>query len=143
MVFGWVFADHQPGGTGAASETGASRNALATRLPAFFVIGLGCFVAALATLFLRRPSAAPSRRQSSGAGYPPQIWLRHALNSAARRQHRKLAQRALHHEIAEIHVEVVGNAVIPVAHAHLVVGLLAGSVAIEESHVDSPAGQSR
>jgi sugar phosphate permease len=58
VVFGWVFAAHQLGGAVAAWGTGASRDALATYLPAFFVTGLACFVAALATLFLRRPSAA-------------------------------------------------------------------------------------
>jgi predicted MFS family arabinose efflux permease len=62
VVFGWVFAGHQLGGAVAAWATGASRDALASYLPAFFVTGLICFVAALATLALRRPSApVPAR----------------------------------------------------------------------------------
>jgi predicted MFS family arabinose efflux permease len=68
VVFGWVFAAHQLGGAVAAWGTGASRDALATYLPAFFATGLACFVAALATLVLRRPPAAlPVPAQASGA----------------------------------------------------------------------------
>jgi len=57
VVFGWVFTGHQLGAAVAAWGAGASRDILASYLPAFFVTGLACFVAALATLALRRPSA--------------------------------------------------------------------------------------
>ena len=59
MVFGWIFAAHQLGGALAAWGTGASRDALSTYLPAFFIAGLVCFLAALAALALRR--TAPPR----------------------------------------------------------------------------------
>ena len=54
MVFGWIFAAHQLGGATAAWGAGASRDALASYLPAFFAAGIACFVAALAALAVRR-----------------------------------------------------------------------------------------
>ncbi len=59
VVFGWIFAAHQIGGAVAAWGAGTSRDVMATYLPAFFVAGLACFVAALATFALRR-RAPPS-----------------------------------------------------------------------------------
>ena len=60
MVFGWIFAAHQLGGAVAAWATGASRDMLATYLPAFFVAGLACFLAATAAISLRRPALVPA-----------------------------------------------------------------------------------
>jgi predicted MFS family arabinose efflux permease len=54
LVFGWIFAAHQMGAAVAAWGGGASRDALASYLPAFFVAGLACFIAAAASLAIRR-----------------------------------------------------------------------------------------
>jgi MFS family permease len=63
MVFGWIFAGHQLGAATAAFGAGLSRTVLATYLPAFFVAGALCVVAALITLAISRPPkpvAAPA-----------------------------------------------------------------------------------
>jgi MFS family permease len=54
MVFGWIFAAHQIGAAVAAWGAGASRDVLASYLPAFFTAGIACFIAALAALAIRR-----------------------------------------------------------------------------------------
>ncbi|MBM6594349.1 MFS transporter [Microvirga pudoricolor] len=70
MVFGWVFAGHQLGAATAAYGAGFSRTEFATYLPAFFIAGTLCFLAALAVLTLGRsgtetvaaaPGPAPAR----------------------------------------------------------------------------------
>jgi MFS family permease len=61
LVFGWIFAGHQLGAGAAAFGAGLSRTVLATYLPAFFVAGALCVVAALITLAIARhpkPAAA-------------------------------------------------------------------------------------
>jgi MFS family permease len=61
LVFGWIFAGHQLGAGAAAFGAGLSRTVLATYLPAFFVAGGLCVVAALITLAIARhpkPAAA-------------------------------------------------------------------------------------
>jgi MFS family permease len=63
MVFGWIFAGHQLGAATAAFGAGLSRTVFATYLPAFFVAGALCVVAALITLAISRPPklvAAPA-----------------------------------------------------------------------------------
>lgn len=68
VVFGWVFCGHQIGAAFATFAGGASRDALATYLPAFFTAGAACIVAALAALAIQRrpvqpviaPGAAPA-----------------------------------------------------------------------------------
>jgi sugar phosphate permease len=50
LVFGWIFAGHQIGAGVAAFGAGLSRTVLATYLPAFFVAGALCIVAALIVL---------------------------------------------------------------------------------------------
>ena len=61
MVFGWVFAAHQLGAALAALLGGASRDLLASYLPAFFFAGAACILAALAAVTVRRdPRRAPS-----------------------------------------------------------------------------------
>jgi MFS family permease len=59
LVFGWVFAGHQLGAGTAAFGAGLSRTLLATYLPAFFVAGALCVVAALMILMISRPVPKP------------------------------------------------------------------------------------
>jgi uncharacterized membrane protein YedE/YeeE len=58
MVFGWVFAGHQIGAATAAFGAGFSRTEFASYLPAFFVAGMLCLVAAMLVLTIARPSSA-------------------------------------------------------------------------------------
>ncbi len=66
VVFGWVFAAHQLGAATAAFGAGLSRAALATYLPAFYVAGAACLLAALLALAIRPgtgdPAAAAARQ---------------------------------------------------------------------------------
>lgn len=55
LVFGWVFAGHQLGAAFAAWGAGFSRTAYQTYLPAFFIAGVLCLIAALAILAVREP----------------------------------------------------------------------------------------
>ncbi|RVT43957.1 MFS transporter [Sphingobium algorifonticola] len=55
IVFGWIFAGHQIGAAMAAWGGGLSRTYLASYLPAFFIAGLLCWIAALAVLSLPGP----------------------------------------------------------------------------------------
>ena len=59
LVFGWIFAGHQMGAATAAFAGGLSRSALQTYLPAFYVAGALCVVAALLILTVRRKAPAP------------------------------------------------------------------------------------
>jgi MFS family permease len=54
LVFGWIFAGHQMGAGAAAFGAGLSRTMLASYLPAFFVAGALCVVAALIVLTISR-----------------------------------------------------------------------------------------
>ncbi|WP_316184837.1 MULTISPECIES: MFS transporter [unclassified Bradyrhizobium] len=54
LVFGWVFAGHQLGAGAAAFGAGLSRTLLASYLPAFFIAGALCIVAALLALAIAR-----------------------------------------------------------------------------------------
>jgi predicted MFS family arabinose efflux permease len=56
MVFGWIFAGHQLGAASAAFGAGLTRTLFDTYLPAFFVAGALCIVAALAILTVRKSS---------------------------------------------------------------------------------------
>ncbi len=58
IVFGWVFAGHQIGAATAAFGAGLVRTEYSTYLPAFFVAGALCLVAALAVITVRRSSGA-------------------------------------------------------------------------------------
>jgi sugar phosphate permease len=53
IVFGWIFAGHQMGSAAAAYGAGLSRTLYFSYLPAFFVAGLLCIIAALAFVALR------------------------------------------------------------------------------------------
>ena len=55
LVFGWIFAGHQIGAGLAAFAAGLSRTLLASYLPAFFVSGALCVVAALIAIAISRP----------------------------------------------------------------------------------------
>jgi predicted MFS family arabinose efflux permease len=57
MVFGWVFAGHQIGAASAAFGAGLVRTEYSTYLPAFFVAGVLCLIAAALVLTVRKPSA--------------------------------------------------------------------------------------
>ncbi|MDB5598671.1 MAG: arabinose efflux permease family protein [Xanthobacteraceae bacterium] len=63
MVFGWIFAGHQLGAASAAFGAGLSRTVLSSYLPAFFVAGALCLIAAALVLTLdkreRQPAKAP------------------------------------------------------------------------------------
>jgi MFS family permease len=54
LVFGWIFTGHQLGAAFAAFGAGLSRTMLATYLPAFFIAGALCVVAALIALAISR-----------------------------------------------------------------------------------------
>ncbi|UFZ05021.1 MFS transporter [Bradyrhizobium ontarionense] len=54
LVFGWVFAGHQLGAGTAAFGAGLSRTLLQSYLPAFFIAGALCIVAALLALAIAR-----------------------------------------------------------------------------------------
>ncbi len=58
IVFGWVFTAHQLGAALAAGLGGLSRDVLASYLPAFYLAGAACLVAAVLALTVRRPAAA-------------------------------------------------------------------------------------
>jgi MFS family permease len=60
LVFGWIFAGHQLGAGVAAFGGGLSRTVYESYLPAFFVAGALCIVAALIVLAISRPAAKPA-----------------------------------------------------------------------------------
>ena len=55
LVFGWIFAGHQLGAAFAAWGAGFSRTAYESYLPAFFIAGVLCLLAALAVVAIREP----------------------------------------------------------------------------------------
>jgi sugar phosphate permease len=55
LAFGWIFAGHQLGAGTAAFGAGLSRTVLDSYLPAFFVAGALCVIAALLALSISRP----------------------------------------------------------------------------------------
>jgi MFS family permease len=58
IVFGWVFAGHQIGAASAAFGAGLIRTEYFTYLPAFFIAGGLCIIAALAVISVRKSSGA-------------------------------------------------------------------------------------
>jgi sugar phosphate permease len=58
LIFGWIFTAHQLGSAVAAYGAGASRDVLASYLPAFASAGVACLLAALAVLAVRRQIAS-------------------------------------------------------------------------------------
>nr|WP_310345009.1 MFS transporter [Methylobacterium sp. BE186] len=65
LVFGWVFAGHQLGAAAAAYGAGLSRSELSSYLPAFFVAGALCLVAASLILVVGRPRPSVALRPSA------------------------------------------------------------------------------
>jgi MFS family permease len=57
IVFGWIFAGHQIGAATAALGAGLSRTEFATYLPAFFVAGALCLLAAALALTIANPKS--------------------------------------------------------------------------------------
>jgi MFS family permease len=57
MVFGWIFAGHQLGAASAAFGAGLVRTEFSTYLPAFFVAGGLCIIAAILVLTVRKSPA--------------------------------------------------------------------------------------
>ncbi|CAH1656643.1 MFS transporter [Hyphomicrobiales bacterium] len=55
LVFGWVFAGHQLGAAFAAWGGGFSRTAYESYLPAFFIAGILCLIAAISVVAIREP----------------------------------------------------------------------------------------
>ncbi len=55
LVFGWIFAGHQLGAAAAAFGAGLSRTLLDSYLPAFFIAGALCLIAAIFVLMISRP----------------------------------------------------------------------------------------
>ncbi len=55
LVFGWIFAGHQLGAAFAAWGAGFTRTAYESYLPAFFIAGVLCLLAALAVVTIREP----------------------------------------------------------------------------------------
>jgi hypothetical protein len=55
LVFGWLFVAHQMGGAMAALGAGVTRDLLASYLPAFFLAGFLCLLAAAAFTLMRKP----------------------------------------------------------------------------------------
>src|SRR3982075_1329717 len=67
LVFGWIFAGHQLGAATAAFGAGLSRTLLASYLPAFFIAGALCVVAAVITLLISRPAPKPAVAAAAAA----------------------------------------------------------------------------
>jgi predicted MFS family arabinose efflux permease len=60
LVFGWIFAGHQIGAGAAAFAAGLSRTLLSSYLPAFFVAGALCIIAAVTAISIARvPQPTP------------------------------------------------------------------------------------
>jgi len=60
LVFGWIFTGHQLGAGVAAFGAGLSRTIYATYLPAFFVAGGLCIIAALLMVTVTKPAPKPA-----------------------------------------------------------------------------------
>jgi MFS family permease len=63
LVFGWVFAGHQLGAASAAYFAGATRTGLETYMPALFIAGTLCLMAAALILSLARPASREAELQ--------------------------------------------------------------------------------
>ena len=73
LVFGWIFAGHQLGAATAAFGAGLSRTLLASYLPAFFIAGALCVLAAGLALTISRDAktdAETGAKKGATAGAP-------------------------------------------------------------------------
>ena len=64
LVFGWIFTGHQVGAAAAAYFAGAVRTDFETYMPALFIAGLLCLVAAFAVMTVGRPATRLVNRWS-------------------------------------------------------------------------------
>ena len=60
LTFGWIFTAHQLGAATAAFGAGVSRTELSTYLPALYVAGVACVIAAALALTIARPARKAS-----------------------------------------------------------------------------------
>jgi len=59
LTFGWIFTAHQLGAATAAFGAGVARSDFATYLPALYIAGIACLIAATLALTIgRRPKEA-------------------------------------------------------------------------------------
>jgi len=65
LVFGWVFAGHQLGAASSAFFAGASRTQFDSYMPAVFIAGALCVLAALLILTVERPATFQARLQAA------------------------------------------------------------------------------
>ncbi|HTM76191.1 MAG TPA: MFS transporter [Devosia sp.] len=63
LVFGWVFAGHQLGAASSAFFAGATRTQFDSYMPAVFIAGILCILAALLILTVERPASFKARLQ--------------------------------------------------------------------------------
>jgi len=68
LVFGWIFTGHQIGAATAAFGAGLSRTVLASYLPAFFIAGALCIIAAMLVLVIGAPQKRTAAVTSTAAG---------------------------------------------------------------------------
>lgn len=59
IVFGWVFFGHQIGAAVAAWGAGLTRSIYATYLPAFYIAGTICLIAAIAVFAIQKAHKTP------------------------------------------------------------------------------------
>ena len=69
VVFGWIYAGHQIGAATMAAAAGASRDALASYMPAFFLGGAVCVAAGLLMLLMRDPRKSAPATLAPGASH--------------------------------------------------------------------------
>jgi sugar phosphate permease len=67
IVFGWVFAGHQLGAATAAFGAGLTRTEFSTYLPAFFIAGALCLIAAAAIMTVEKPRTTGLRAAAARA----------------------------------------------------------------------------
>lgn len=65
LVFGWVFTGHQLGAATAAFGAGLSRTELESYLPAFFIAGAFCLLAAILAITLAKPGISRTREAAA------------------------------------------------------------------------------
>ena len=70
LVFGWIFAGHQLGAATAAYGAGATRDGFATYMPALYVAGAFCLLAAVLVLMISRPDRASEAAAADPAKAP-------------------------------------------------------------------------
>lgn len=64
IVFGWIFFGHQIGAATAAWAAGLTRSVYATYLPAFYLAGLICLIAAVAVFMIRTAQRNPTLKSA-------------------------------------------------------------------------------